>query len=60
MMTDFRRRNQPIVFYKPRLSVAETLKGIGLDEFIVFYAEAELHQYIVSKNSYFYINLNTL
>ena len=51
MMSDFRRRNQSIVFYNPCISVAETLRGVSLEEFVVIYTEPELHQYIIRKIS---------
>ncbi len=48
-MSDFHRRNQAIVFYNPCISVAETLRGVSLDEFIVIYSEQELLQFITCK-----------
>jgi hypothetical protein len=51
MLSDFRRRNQPIVFYNPSPSFAQTLRGVSsaADDFVIVHNDQDLHQFISCK-----------
>jgi len=49
MISDFRVRNQPIIFFKPTSSVADTFLGVNMDQFVVIYSEEELEEHLASE-----------
>jgi len=49
LLSDFHRRNQTLIFFNPSLSFAQTLRGVGHDDFIMIYTEPELNQFILCK-----------
>ena len=54
MISDFRSRNQPIVFFNTSASVVDTFLGVNIDEFVVVHSNEELLAHIRSK-FYFFI-----
>lgn len=48
MISDFRRRGQPIIFYNTCTSVADTFLGVNHEEFVIIYSEEELYQHITT------------
>ena len=55
MISDFRSRNQPIVFFNTSASVVDTFLGVNIDEFVVVHSNEELLAHIRSK--FFLISL---
>ena len=53
MISDFRSRNQPIVFFNTSASVVDTFLGVNIDEFVVVHSNEELLAHIRSK---FFLN----
>ena len=46
MITDFRRRNQPIIFYNTSPSVIDTFLGVNIEEFVVVHSLDELNEHL--------------
>jgi sodium-independent sulfate anion transporter 11 len=46
MISDFRSRNQPIVFFNTSASVVDTFLGVNIDEFVVVHSSEELLAHI--------------
>lgn len=46
MISDFRSRNQPIVFFNTSASVVDTFLGVNIDEFVVVHSNEELLAHI--------------
>ena len=46
MITDFRRRNQPIIFYNTTPSVIDTFLGVNIEEFVVVHSLEELNEHL--------------
>merc|ERR1712223_1270223 len=46
MITDFRRRNQPIIFYNTSPSVVDTFLGVNIEEFVVVHSLDELNEHL--------------
>ena len=46
MISDFRRRNQPIIFYNTSPSVVDTFLGVNIEEFVVVHSLDELHEHL--------------
>jgi len=46
MITDFRRRNQPIIFYNTSPSVIDTFLGVNIEEFVVVHSLEELNEHL--------------
>jgi len=47
MITDFRRRNQPIIFYNTSPSVIDTFLGVNIEEFVVVHSLDELNEHLI-------------
>ena len=46
MITDFKRRNQQIIFYNTSPSVIDTFFVINLDEFVMVFSVEELNEHL--------------
>jgi len=46
MITDFRSRNQPIIFYNTSPSVIDTFLGVNIEEFVVVHSLDELNEHL--------------
>lgn len=46
MISDFRGRGQPIIFYKTSASVADTFLGVNIEEFFVVHSYEEMLQHL--------------
>ena len=49
MITDFRKRNQPIIFYNTSPSVIDTFLGVNIEEFVVVHSLEELNEHLRGK-----------
>jgi hypothetical protein len=48
MISDFKARNQPIIFYNTHSSVLDTFLGANVEEFTVVHSLEELHNHLHS------------
>ncbi len=46
MISDFRKRNQPIIFYNTSPSVVDTFLGVNIEEFVVVHSLEELYDHL--------------
>ena len=46
MITDFKRRNQQIIFYNTSSSVIDTFSGVNMEEFVIVHSVEELNEYL--------------
>ena len=53
MISDFRARNQPIIFYNTHSSVLDTFLGANVEEFTVVHSLEELHNHLHCKTHLF-------
>ena len=51
MISDFRGRNQPIVFFNTTDSVVNTFLGVNIEQFVVVHSNEELLAHIRGKYS---------
>ena len=51
MISDFRARNQPIVFFNTTDSVVNTFLGVNIEQFVVVHSNEELLAHIRGKYS---------
>ena len=49
MITDFKSRNQPIIFYNTHSSVLDTFLGVHVEDFTVVHSLEELHNHLHGK-----------
>ena len=49
MITDFKARNQPLIFYNTHSSVLDTFVGANVEEFVVVHSLEELHTNLHGK-----------
>ena len=52
MISDFKARNQPIIFYNTHSSVLDTFLGANVEEFTVVHSLEELHNHLHCKFNY--------
>ena len=55
MITDFKRRNQQIIFYNTSSSVIDTFSGVNMEEFVMVHSVEELNEYLKGTYSGQYI-----
>ena len=55
MITDFKRRNQQIIFYNTSSSVIDTFLGVKMEEFVMVHSVEELNDYLKGTYSGLYI-----
>ena len=53
MITDFKRRNQQIIFYNTSPSVIDTFWGVDMEEFVMVFSVEELNEHL--RGMYIYI-----
>ena len=49
MISDFRKREQPIIFYNTSPSVVDTFLGVNIEEFVVVNSNEELLSHLRSE-----------
>ena len=49
MISDFKSRNQPIIFYNTHSSVLDTFLGVNVEDFTIVHSLEELHQHLHSR-----------
>ena len=54
MITDFRNRNQPLIFYNPLASVLDTFVGANIEEFVVVHSLDDLNNHLHCKPAFFH------
>lgn len=63
MISDFKSRSQPIIFYNTHSSVLDTFLGVNVEDFTIVHSLDELHSTLHGKknrNRYFLISLKKL
>ena len=55
MISDFRKREQPIIFYNTSPSVVDTFLGVNIEEFVVVNSNEELLSHLRSE---FYLTIS--
>ncbi len=53
MISDFRSRGQPIIFFNTASSVVDTFLGVNIEEFVVVHSVEEMTQHLRSKSNVF-------
>ena len=46
MITDFKRRNQQIIFYNTSPSVIDTFLGVNMEEFVMVFSVEEINEHL--------------
>jgi sodium-independent sulfate anion transporter 11 len=46
MISDFKAREQPIIFYNTASSVVDTFLGVNMDEFVVVHSMEEMYEHL--------------
>ena len=46
MITDFKQRNQQIIFYNTSRSVIDTFSGVNMEEFAMVFSVEELNEHL--------------
>ena len=49
MISDFKSRNQTIIFYNPHASVLDTFQGVSVEDFTIVHSLDELHHHLNRK-----------
>ena len=52
MISDFKSRNQPLIFYNTHSSVLDTFLGVNVEDFTIVHSLEELHQHLNGKLHY--------
>ena len=60
MITDFKSRNQPIIFYNTHSSVLDTFLGVHVEDFTVVHSLEELHNHLHGKFTFSKFDVNSL